>query len=119
MQSALEAAVMQPAFIAMETELRLQLFAVAEAADEGPSSGNAAVAARAAAAEAVAEAHWVAAVAALPPLRLVTTVVSIRCTPPWLMWMVSRNVLIRQGGVFTAIYAIDSIMRNVLSVSQV
>ena len=35
MQSALEAAVMQPALIAVETELRLQLFAVAELADEG------------------------------------------------------------------------------------
>lgn len=82
MYSKLELGVLLPAAAAIETELRLQQFAVSEASDlAAGGSGEAAAAARGVAAEAVAEARWVAPLAALPPLRLVTSTVSIRCGP--------------------------------------
>lgn len=79
LHDAMESAVLEPAAAAVETHLRLALFAVDAACASNPGDAGAAAAAKAAA-EAAAEAQWVAPLVALPPLRLVTTTVHIRCT---------------------------------------
>jgi len=74
--TALEGAVLAPAAAVIETDLRLQLFAV----DDAKAGGDAAAAEQVAraAADAAAAARWAAPLATLPPLRLVNSTVHIR-----------------------------------------
>ena len=84
MYRALQDAVLEPAAAAIEAELRLRLFALSEATDatgNGPES-EAALAARGVAEAAGQEVRWAVPIAALPRLRLVTSVVQLRRAPP-------------------------------------
>lgn len=80
MRDALEAAVLAPAASAVEADLRLALFAADAAGDGGLSDVSAEAQAGNAAADAASEARWVAPLATLPPMRLATSTLHIRCS---------------------------------------
>lgn len=75
--------VLEPSSAVIESELRLRLFAVSEMS-EAASGDTAAIAAAAGArdvaAAAAKEARWAVPIASLRAVRLVTSVVSVRCS---------------------------------------